>query len=431
MLTSPPTKKIPPPQSCDTFVYVQAEATSSGTLFGKNSDRPSEERHEVIRIPHLHHKEDATVQCTYITVPQASETLECILSRPSWLWGCEMGANSLGVVGGNEAVNTLLADDLLSSDGTPTQSLLGMDILRLALERGTSAKHAVDVCIHFLEAYGQGGPCCEGDSDWTYENSFLFADSKEAYVLETAGTRHWSWERISKGEYRNISNGISIRKNWGAVSKDIKSICKENGWWDGTSEFDWKQAVDRGGSVEGLDSCGGREQSGLEHLKAIKNDSQNMKAPQRPRWWVERMAGILRDEQSGICFRDRHGFCSTGSQISWLPTIDTSSESTETASHFFSGASDPLCGTPYKLFKFSDPMPSKLRTDDHNTKKLWDMWRKRALSRTKLTSSQRDALSKMEEEVLSSFGKADTTQKLAPFADMVRREIELLENSST
>ena len=143
------------------------------------------------------------------------------------------------------------------------------------------------------------------------------------------------------------------------------------------------------------------------------------------------MACILRDEQSGICFRDRHGFCSTGSQISWLPTIDTSSESTETASHFFSGASDPLCGTPYKLFKFSDPMPSKLRTDDHNTKKLWDMWRKRALSRTKLTSSQRDALSKMEEEVLSSFGKADTTQQLAPFADMVRREIELLENSST
>ena len=82
-----------------------------------------------------------------------------------------MGANEAGVTGGNEAIQTLLADELLSpNDGTPAKKLLGMDILRLALERGTSAKHAVEVCIHFLEEYGQGGPCCEEDKDWTYEN---------------------------------------------------------------------------------------------------------------------------------------------------------------------------------------------------------------------------------------------------------------------
>jgi len=47
-----------------------------------------------------------------------------------------MGANSAGVVGGNEAIHTLLSDELISSDddGTPTKSLLGMDLLRLALE---------------------------------------------------------------------------------------------------------------------------------------------------------------------------------------------------------------------------------------------------------------------------------------------------------
>ena len=37
------TPAIPPPQSCDTFVYV---VQGSGTLFGKNSDRPSDEHHE-------------------------------------------------------------------------------------------------------------------------------------------------------------------------------------------------------------------------------------------------------------------------------------------------------------------------------------------------------------------------------------------------
>jgi len=148
-----------------------------------------------------------------------------------------MGANSAGVVGGNEAIYSLLSDELISSDGTPTKSLLGMDLLRLSLERGTSAKNAMETCINFLEAYGQGGPCCKDDKNWSYENSFLFADATEAYVLETAGKHHWAWERIGPGEYRNISNGISIRSNWGAVSKDIQSVCRENGWWDGRSKF--------------------------------------------------------------------------------------------------------------------------------------------------------------------------------------------------
>ena len=40
----------PPPRSCDTFVCVRAATGGVGpacTLFGKNSDRPSEEAHEV------------------------------------------------------------------------------------------------------------------------------------------------------------------------------------------------------------------------------------------------------------------------------------------------------------------------------------------------------------------------------------------------
>lgn len=426
------TPSIPPPRSCDTFVYVQAPSSQGpGTLFGKNSDRPAEENHEVIRIPRQRHEGNDVVKCTFMSVPQASETLECILSRPTWLWGCEMGANEAGVVGGNEAIHTLLADELVDSDGTPTKSLLGMDILRLALERGTSAKHAMEVAIHFLETYGQGGPCSQDDTDWTYENSFLFADAKEAYVLETAGKSHWIWEFIGAGKHRNISNGISIRENWGGVSKDIQDICKENGWWDSESKFDWKRAVGTGGSVEGLEYCGGREAAGLRYMRGMKTESDAMQSPPSPRWWVEQMANTLRDEVGGICFRDRYGFCSTGSQISWLPTDG------KIASHFFTGASDPLCGTPYKMFRWSDPMPESGEEEeevhDHGTNELWDLWRKRALSRTSVNKSLGDPLSKMEADGLSLLESASITdtKKQSTFAEKVQKEIELLQNASS
>ena len=52
---------------------------------------------------------------------------------------------------------------------------LGMDLLRLALERGATAADAARICGELLEAHGQGGACAEGDEDWSYENSFLFA----------------------------------------------------------------------------------------------------------------------------------------------------------------------------------------------------------------------------------------------------------------
>lgn len=52
-----------------------------------------------------------------------SETHAVILSRPSWLWGAEMGANEHGVCIGNEAVWT-------KEPVGKGEALLGMDLLR-------------------------------------------------------------------------------------------------------------------------------------------------------------------------------------------------------------------------------------------------------------------------------------------------------------
>ena len=105
-----------------------------------------------------------------------------------------------------------------------------MDLLRLALERGATAADAVRICSELLEEHGQGGACAEGDADWSYENSFLFADHHEAYVLETAGVRHWACERIPPGGCRNISNGLSIRAGEHiSTSAGLEALCQQRG----------------------------------------------------------------------------------------------------------------------------------------------------------------------------------------------------------
>ena len=78
---------------------------------------------------------------------------------------------------------------------------------RLGLERGKTAKEAVEVITSLLEAHGQGGPCFidPGYVGMTYHNSFLIADPSEAWVLETAG-KHWAVEQVTgKAELHDFS----------------------------------------------------------------------------------------------------------------------------------------------------------------------------------------------------------------------------------
>jgi len=91
---------------CDTIVAL-GDATLDGTvILAKNSDRQPNEAQVLAHVPGARHEAGATVRCTYISVPQVPETYEVLLSRPFWIWGCEMGVNALGVAIGNEAVFT-------------------------------------------------------------------------------------------------------------------------------------------------------------------------------------------------------------------------------------------------------------------------------------------------------------------------------------
>jgi secernin len=181
---------------CDTLVTL----SDGGVLFAKNSDREPNEAQVVEWHAGARHPTGASLRCTYIEIPQVERTNGVLVCRPWWMWGAEMGANEHGVVIGNEAVWTR------EPDGEP--ALLGMDLLRLALERASTAHEAVSVIVDLLERHGQGGACSHDRPGFRYHNSFLVADPDGAVVLETAGRRH-ATEQV-RGRGRSISNELTI-----------------------------------------------------------------------------------------------------------------------------------------------------------------------------------------------------------------------------
>jgi secernin len=183
---------------CDTFV-IRGPA---GMLLAKSSDRDPNEAQLWEWTPAADHAPDAPARTTYVEVPQVRRTHATVVSRPWWMWGAEMGANEHGVAIGNEAVFTKQKTSL-------EPGLLGMDLLRLALERAASAREAVEVIVGLLEEHGQSGSCSIEHRRFTYHNSFLVADREHAIVLETAG-REWATEDV-KGRARSISNGLTIK----------------------------------------------------------------------------------------------------------------------------------------------------------------------------------------------------------------------------
>lgn len=176
-------------------------------LFGKNSVRPVNEP-QLLEFYPTSMSNELHCHTTYLVIDAPAETLGFVLSRPIWSWGGEIGVNEAGVAIGLEPIKTRGTH---SHDG-----LTGMDLVRIGLERGTTAKETVFAILSALEQYGQGGNI--GYTTKKYrDGAFLIMDLSEAYLLETAG-KSWTYRAIEKAAVTEI---LSIGTDGEAYSQDV------------------------------------------------------------------------------------------------------------------------------------------------------------------------------------------------------------------
>jgi secernin len=197
---------------CDTLCVLG----DGVTLFAKNSDRPLSEPQ--VAAAFAPRRAGGRLRTQYIEIPDAG-AFSTVLSRPTWLWGAEHGVNEHRVAIGNEMVFT--TDDPRRA----APALIGMDLVRLGLERGRTASGALDAMTTLLDHHGQGG---EGDlHGMRYWSSFLIADPTSAWVLETSGST-WAARPVEAGAA--ISNRLTLRRDWTRASADVAPGTDIDAW---------------------------------------------------------------------------------------------------------------------------------------------------------------------------------------------------------
>jgi hypothetical protein len=222
--------------SCDTMVSVSDTSARSNTVFGKNSDRPHDETQPLELHPRQVHPAETDAGCQFVSVPQASTTYRHVGSRPYWCHGYEHGFNEHQVVIGNEAFPSKAVE---STD----QRLIGMELVRLGLERGATAAEATEVITSLTEQFGQGKFANDAGVR-TYDNLFIVADPTEAYIVETV-EHDWAVKRVEG--VASISNVGSIRTDWSSISPAHRPT-------NGDGPVDWGDLVaDWDGAASGTE----------------------------------------------------------------------------------------------------------------------------------------------------------------------------------
>ncbi len=311
---------------CDTWVAMSDATLSGNVILGKNSDRPVFDCQPLVFYPRQTWAAGSTLKLEYIALPQADMTFATLGSSPYWCWGYEEGINEHSVVIGNEAIPTRTfrdAADKYRQGGAPELGLLGMDLIRLALERSRSARQAVEVMGALIEQYGQFGsgvPTKTHDAGG-YDGSFIIADPQEAWVVEAVG-RRWVARCMAQGT-TSISNEPTTRFAWDLGARDVVDYAVDRGWWPANlrSRFDFARAY--------IDDGAPRQ---VSHLRAMR--SRQLLSERRGNITPQWMKRIARDHYEDTFLQgpyfdaadpDFHSICmhSSAANFTWGNTASS------------------------------------------------------------------------------------------------------------
>jgi len=259
---------------CDSVVATGPHTRSGSTLFGKNSDRKAGECQPFVQFAEAWYAPGARVECTHIEIPQVAHTYRVMGHKPWWVFGFEHGVNEHALAIGNQAVFSLEPPE-------EQPGLIGMDLLRLALERSRDRHEAVEWITKLLEAHGQGGPGFAPDGAG-YHNSFNIADPTGACFLETSG-RHWVVREV---ECDGLSNHLCTGSGWDRSSEGFEASLRRAGHWSEAGPVHVERAL-RNPHVPARLSDGRLARS--KALLASRDGSLD----------VEAVAGLLRDHGEG------------------------------------------------------------------------------------------------------------------------------------
>lgn len=197
---------------CDLVAALDAATVTGRTLIGINHFGPGAGALELCVHAAKVHTPGEDASHPRVKVPQIRQTARVLGWQTAGEWGLPFGINEHQLTAGVTRWKSRLASPAV--DG-----LHGPDLVRLTLERATSARLGADVLCELIERYGQSSP--------QEDHVFLLADPHEAFVIEAAGS-HWSLLQCHRS--RAVCDASLIRQDWHRLSRGLAEFAIQNGW---------------------------------------------------------------------------------------------------------------------------------------------------------------------------------------------------------
>ncbi|MUL41451.1 peptidase U34 [Streptomonospora sp. PA3] len=250
----PASPQAPGPAGADKSIgfYVGKNLTADGSvLIGGFGHEPSSHWLEIVdrrRHPQdamitVGATEEASIPGRLTEIPQVDETAKYITMNYSEFAGFPAPLTNGGLNEHQVAARDIWSpsrEELVEMTPTPQEGPQYSDLSRIAMERATSAREAVEIVGGLIDEYGYttyGG------------NSHLFADENEGWVLvEFAGGEGlWAAERLGPDDVRVSYPGyirdfpVDFAGDPDFMgSKNLVSFAEEQGWFDA----DGRQTID-------------------------------------------------------------------------------------------------------------------------------------------------------------------------------------------